>query len=98
MLFVALNSLQKPCHISPKSTHDLHPFKILLDLLRCVAMNTIPVERGDGDHLCQVKEIIELMEGIHPAGAAQGSDSNADLKAKIRATGRKYRSNKPENR
>ena len=66
-------------HVLPQRAHYLESLKVLPDLIRRVAMDHVPILRGDDGHLGYHEIFIELVERDGRSGAARGGDGGGRL-------------------
>ena len=77
--------LEHPGHVPSEGAHDHHAFSVLLDFLRCVAKDDIPVSGRDERHIADGKIFVELVEGGDGTSPAAAGHSGARLVGKSAA-------------
>ena len=77
----------QPGHVLAERLHGPDAFFVALHLADFAADGDVPVGRAGDDHLADQKEVIQRIEGMDGAGAADGDDGRAHLAAKHAAIG-----------
>ena len=78
-----LNAAQEPRHVFAEGAHGLQPLLVAQDLLRRVAVDLIPVLRGDDRHGVDAEIFVQTVKGSAGTAAATGDNGGCGLSRQL---------------